>query len=1127
MSDQLPIERKLFERELYGNVGPYSVRGLYGSKIWVDNLDITNELFCHRGCVNALSWSRSGHLLASGSDDTHINIHTTKPNFAFNTSIQTGHTANIFSVKFMPFSDNKIVSCAGDWEVRVFDVEYAPTANTLNSSPRATRTVPLSSGRLREPRIHFSSSNQSLPRPAKLYNEGECETKVYTSHTDRVKRIVTENSPWHFLTCSEDGEVRQFDLRQPSGYYSRGNGSSARAPFTRHHFTGMDILVGPMDESDDRNPPLISYKKHRIELNTISCSVGQPHYIALGGSHQHCFLHDRRMLGRDISTEQGQPRSFTESELSSATRCVKRFAPKRPSATTATGLRRARDNGHITACKISDANPNEVIVSWSGDNIYLFDINRNPYEPEAPGVRMGTGAGRSRSERDRKGKGKGKSRGRDEEVERMEQGTVRRIGNGLKRKRSRDTAAGSAAGEAPPRQRSARSWSANVGQGAGEDMVIHYTTGETEEVDLDSFGRREEGAPTAVPGQSMMRIAGLVVDLRKELFGLESAKRALAAQGGETFTQPMIKRSFTAALGLAKVCLERMDDIIEKHRAKSPRQERISPSGFKRARARRFVQACGALSFALGGRLQTLSPIGCEVTERRFGQVEGIPGPECIRSEGIPIQSDLLGWRYSFIQLLTAYARSGLKGIDKLANEHGYHSGNPGEDSKADCIARKKLFDAIEAWWPHRLLTHGPMRDIDSPGELIFPDGGEGEAWKSFREEVETEEEASLDRRSGFWGFKIARALLLREGNIIDFSYVNSVFSSQDESPEEEDKTVASLAIRGRGTGNTEAMSVDEDEDSDDDNNNNDDGNDDDEEEEEEGGGGDEEEITVEDLPGILAAHPMESVMHEQSVSSTVQEGREEEEEGENEEEDEDEEEEEDDGEEEYGGGDGDEVDDESENYDNEEDRPRMYNGRLRRRGPEIESQAPVWSAIRTYSGHCNVKTVKDVNFYGLDDEYVVSGSDCGHLFIWEKKTSKLVQLLYGDSDTVNVVTGHPYEPQLAVSGIDHTVKIFSPDQASQTEFLYQERINRPRNDEENDYEVDFGHNGNPKGSRRRLQDEYKIRSQNDDMRYNGVQEALVTRTLLEDLAARLRQRQQGGEDISTFSMGEDQCVIS
>jgi len=879
------------------------------------------------------SWSRSGHLLASGSDDTHINIHTTKPNFAFNTSIQTGHTANIFSVKFMPFSDNKIVSCAGDWEVRVFDVEYAPTANTLNSSPRAT---PLYSGRLREPRMHFSSSIQSLPKPAKLYSEGECETKVYTSHTDRVKRIVTENSPWLFLTCSEDGEVRQFDLRQPSGYYSRGNGSSARTPFTRHHFTGMDILVGPMDESDDRNPPLISYKKHRIELNTISCSVGQPHYIALGGSHQHCFLHDRRMLGRDISSEQGQPSSFTESELSSATRCVKRFAPKRPSATTATGLRRARDNGHITACKISDANPNEVIVSWSGDHIYLFDINRNPDDPGALGVRSGTGVGRSSAERDRKGKGRGKSGGSDEEVERIEEGTARRIGIGRKRKRSRDTAAGSAAGEAPPRQRSARSWSANGGEGTGEDMVIHYTTGEAEEVDFDSFGRREESAPAEVPGQSMMRIAGLVVDLRKELFGLESAKRASGAQGGEALTQPMIKRSFTAALGLAKVCLERMDDVIEKYRAKSPRQESISPSGFKRARARRFVQACGALSFALGGRLQTLSPMGNEVTQRRFGQVEGIPGPERIRSEGIPIQSDQLGWRYSFIQLLTAHARSGPMGICKLASEHGYHSGNPGEGSEADCIAQRKLFDAIEAWWPHRLLTHGPMKDIDSPGELIFTNGGEGEAWRTFREEVENEEEAPLDRRSGFWGLKVARALLLREGHIIDNLYVNSVFDSQDKDPEKEEKTIASLAIRGRGSSNAEAMSVDENEE-------------------------EEEEIDLEDLPAILAGHSMGSAMLEEPEWEIEREDEEEEENGGGGED------EEAGGEEEDwdGGGDGDgdgnaeeEDEDESENYDDEEDQPHRFNDRWRRRGREIEPQAPVWSAIRTYSGHCNVKTV-------------------------------------------------------------------------------------------------------------------------------------------------------------------------
>jgi nuclear receptor interaction protein len=88
----------------------------------------------------------------------------------------------------------------------------------------------------------------------------------------------------------------------------------------------------------------------------------------------------------------------------------------------------------------------------------------------------------------------------------------------------------------------------------------------------------------------------------------------------------------------------------------------------------------------------------------------------------------------------------------------------------------------------------------------------------------------------------------------------------------------------------------------------------------------------------------------------------------------------------------------------------------------------PTSSHTRLYRGHCNVETTKDVNFWGLHDEYVVSGSDCGNLFIWDRKTCELLNILEGDNEVVNVIQGHPYEPMLAVSGIDHTVKIFSPD---------------------------------------------------------------------------------------------------
>ncbi|KAK5013590.1 hypothetical protein LTR39_003571, partial [Cryomyces antarcticus] len=58
--------------------------------------------------------------------------------------------------------------------------------------------------------------------------------------------------------------------------------------------------------------------------------------------------------------------------MGQATQCVRKFAPN--------GQRRMKrtDNGHITACKISDANPNEMIVSWSGEWIYSFDLIRSP-----------------------------------------------------------------------------------------------------------------------------------------------------------------------------------------------------------------------------------------------------------------------------------------------------------------------------------------------------------------------------------------------------------------------------------------------------------------------------------------------------------------------------------------------------------------------------------------------------------------------------------------------------------------------------------------------------------------------------------------------------------------------------
>jgi nuclear receptor interaction protein len=213
-----------------------------------------------------------------------------------------------------------------------------------------------------------------------------------------------------------------------------------------------------------------------------------------------------------------------------------------------------------------------------------------------------------------------------------------------------------------------------------------------------------------------------------------------------------------------------------------------------------------------------------------------------------------------------------------------------------------------------------------------------------------------------------------------------------------------------------------------------------------------------------------------------------------------------------------------------------MYRSAFERRQmrEKVASTIPCGSHTRIYRGHCNVKTVKDVNFFGLDDEYVVSGSDDGNLFIWDRKTSQLVNILEGDGEVVNVAQGHPYETMLAVSGIDHTIKIFSPDarareaarlgrgieahdasgfsslawppryggrrrparhsSSSATSEPAVSRTGHEHDDDEDDNDDYVAPSG--LASRRRLHQSYEITQQNDVERMGGNQDAFITVSL-------------------------------
>ncbi|GAB4820386.1 hypothetical protein N2152v2_007432 [Parachlorella kessleri] len=86
---------------------------------------------------------------------------------------------------------------------------------------------------------------------------------------------------------------------------------------------------------------------------------------------------------------------------------------------------------------------------------------------------------------------------------------------------------------------------------------------------------------------------------------------------------------------------------------------------------------------------------------------------------------------------------------------------------------------------------------------------------------------------------------------------------------------------------------------------------------------------------------------------------------------------------------------------------------------------------VMKYTGHRNSQTVKGVNFMGWHDEWVVSGSDCGHVFIWDKKTGKLGAMVKGDRHVVNCLEPHPYHTLLlATSGIEDDIKLWAPTAA-------------------------------------------------------------------------------------------------
>mgnify|MGYP006076854735 CR=1 FL=1 len=69
---------------------------------------------------------------------------------------------------------------------------------------------------------------------------------------------------------------------------------------------------------------------------------------------------------------------------------------------------------------------------------------------------------------------------------------------------------------------------------------------------------------------------------------------------------------------------------------------------------------------------------------------------------------------------------------------------------------------------------------------------------------------------------------------------------------------------------------------------------------------------------------------------------------------------------------------------------------------------------------------MKQVAFHGERSEVVVSGSDCGNVFIWDAETGKIMKTMFADRrGATNCIASHPNDSILATSGLEHSAKLW------------------------------------------------------------------------------------------------------
>lgn len=193
---------------------------LRSSLYTIDRLFRFGHLRGHEGCVNCLSFNKTGSLLVTGSDDLRLIVWDWMRKRMVK-SIPSGHQSNVFQSKFFDVGDNKsdirLISSARDGRVHHTHIQPSGhvTTTLLYRHADAVHKVAVFDA---EPHEVWSAGEDGRVVRMDVRDEQRANTilRVHSTNSQRIPlfSIAAHPTEPHFCLAGRDKFVRVYDKRQ-------------------------------------------------------------------------------------------------------------------------------------------------------------------------------------------------------------------------------------------------------------------------------------------------------------------------------------------------------------------------------------------------------------------------------------------------------------------------------------------------------------------------------------------------------------------------------------------------------------------------------------------------------------------------------------------------------------------------------------------------------------------------------------------------------------------------------------------------------------------------------------------------------------------------------------------------